>query len=58
MLRKRDVRGRAAACWAQMHGITMLTMEGLFQLEKVGPDPLDAALVTLFEGLEYQAVNS
>jgi AcrR family transcriptional regulator len=58
VLRKRDVRGRAAACWAQMHGITMLTMEGLFQLEKVGPDPLDAALVTLLEGLENQAVNS
>ncbi|MER9329842.1 TetR/AcrR family transcriptional regulator [Mesorhizobium sp. M0488] len=52
VLRKRDVRGRAAACWAQMHGITMLTMEGLFQLEKVGPDPLDAALTTLLEGLE------
>ncbi|TIP98562.1 MAG: WHG domain-containing protein, partial [Mesorhizobium sp.] len=52
VLRKRDVRGRAAACWAQVHGITMLTMEGLFQLEKVGPNPLDAALLTLLEGLE------
>src|SRR5688500_6239892 len=58
VLRRRDVRGRAAACWAQMHGITMLTMEGLFQLEKVGPNPLDAALTTLLEGLENQAVNS
>jgi hypothetical protein len=35
-----------------MHGIAMLTMEGLFLLEKVGPDPLDAALVTLLEGVE------
>lgn len=52
VLRKRDVRGQAATCWAQMHGITMLTMEGLFLLEKVGPNPLDAALVTLLEGLE------
>ncbi len=52
VLRKRDVRGRAAACWAQMHGITMLTMEGLLLPEKVGPDPLDAALFTLLEGLE------
>jgi AcrR family transcriptional regulator len=52
VLRKRDVRGRAAACWAQMHGITMLTMEGLFLLEKVGQNPLDAALDTLLEGLE------
>lgn len=52
VLRKRDLRGRAAACWAQVHGITMLTMEGLFLLEKVGPNPLDAALATLLEGLE------
>jgi len=52
LLRQRVVRGRAAACWAQVHGITMLTMEGLFQLEKVGPNPLDAALATLLEGLE------
>jgi AcrR family transcriptional regulator len=50
--RKRDVRGQAAACWAQMHGIAMLTMEGLLLLEKVGPDPLEAALVTLLEGVE------
>jgi hypothetical protein len=35
-----------------VHGITMLTMEGLFLLEKVGPNPLDAALATLLEGLE------
>lgn len=52
VLRKRDVRGQAAACWAQMHGITMLTIDGLLLPEKVGPKPLDAALLTLFEGLE------
>ena len=52
ILRKRDVRGQAAACWAQMHGITMLTIDGLLRPEKVGPKPLDAALMTLFEGLE------
>ena len=52
VLRKRDVRGQAAACWAQMHGITMLTIDGLLLPEKVGPNPLDAALVTLLEGLE------
>jgi AcrR family transcriptional regulator len=52
ILRKRDVRGQAAACWAQMHGITMLTIDGLLLPEKVGPKPLDAALMTLFEGLE------
>jgi AcrR family transcriptional regulator len=52
VLRKRDVRGQAATCWAQMHGATMLTIESLLLLEKVGPDPLDAALLTLLEGLE------
>jgi hypothetical protein len=35
-----------------MHGITMLTIDGLLLPEKVGPKPLDAALMTLFEGLE------
>ena len=52
VLRKRNVRGQAAACWAQMHGIAMLTIDGLLLPEKVGPNPLDAALVTLLEGLE------
>jgi len=52
VLRERDVRGQAAACWAQMHGITMLTLDGLLLPEKVGPNALDAALVALFEGLE------
>jgi AcrR family transcriptional regulator len=52
ILRKRDVRGQAAACWAQMHGITMLTIDGLLLPEKVGPNALDAALTTLLEGLE------
>jgi AcrR family transcriptional regulator len=52
VLRKRDVRGQAAACWAQMHGITLLTIDGLLLPEKVGPNALDAALITLLEGLE------
>ncbi|ATU94218.1 TetR/AcrR family transcriptional regulator [Phyllobacterium zundukense] len=52
VLRKRDVRGQAAACWAQMHGITLLTIDGLFLPEKVGPNALDSALTTLLEGLE------
>jgi AcrR family transcriptional regulator len=52
VLRKRDVRGQAAACWAQMHGITLLTIDGLLLPEKVGPNALDNALVTLLEGLE------
>jgi len=51
-LRKRDVRGQAAACWAQIHGLTMLTIDGLLLPAKVGPKPLDAALITLLEGVE------
>lgn len=52
VLRKRDVRGQATACWAQIHGITMLSIDGLLLPEKVGPNALDNALVTLLEGLE------
>jgi AcrR family transcriptional regulator len=51
-LRKRPIRGQAAACWAQIHGAAMLTIDGLLLPEKVGPNALDAALAALFEGLE------
>ena len=51
VLRRRDVRGQAAACWALMHGITLLAIDGLLHPQKVGPKPLEAVLVTLFEGL-------
>ena len=52
VLRKRDLRGQAAACWAQLHGITLLTIDGLLLPEKVGVNALDNALATLLEGLE------
>lgn len=52
VLRKRDVGGQAAACWAQVHGVTLLTIDGLLLPEKVGPNAPDNALVTLLEGLE------
>lgn len=51
-VRKRDVRGQATACWAQVHGITLLTLDGMLPREKVGPDALNNALLTLIEGLE------
>jgi AcrR family transcriptional regulator len=51
-LRKRDVRGQVAASWAQMHGITLLTLDGLLFPEKVGPNALEDALIVLLEGLE------
>lgn len=51
LIRKRPIRGQAAACWAQLHGITMLMLDDLLIPEKVGDDPIDAALQTLSEGL-------
>ncbi|MFT3803879.1 MAG: TetR/AcrR family transcriptional regulator [Burkholderiaceae bacterium] len=52
VFRKRSVQGQAAACWAQVHGITMLSIEGLLLAQKVGNKPLQAALATLREGLQ------
>ncbi|ACB93676.1 TetR/AcrR family transcriptional regulator [Beijerinckia indica] len=52
VFRKRPVRSQAAACWAQVHGLTLLTIDGLLLPEKVGPDAPEAALVTLLEGIE------
>jgi AcrR family transcriptional regulator len=51
LFRARPVRGQAAACWAQMHGLTMLKLDGLLLPEKVGEDAIEAALETLREGL-------
>lgn len=53
-LRKRPIQGQAAACWAQMHGVTLLTIDRLLLPEKVGPNALDATLATLLEGLLQQ----
>jgi len=52
VFKSRPVQGQAAACWAQVHGITMLAIEGLLLPEKVGPNPMQAALETLLEGLQ------
>ncbi len=48
----RPLQGLVAACWAQVHGITMLSIEGLLLPEKVGDAPIHAALETLLIGLE------
>ena len=53
-LRPRDVSGQVAACWAQMHGLTLLAIDKLLLPEKVGLDAVGAALATLLEGLECQ----
>jgi AcrR family transcriptional regulator len=49
--REKNLQAQAAACWAQVHGITMLSIDGLLMPEKVGNDPIQAALETLLEGL-------
>jgi AcrR family transcriptional regulator len=50
-IRKARLRAQAAACWATVHGITTLAIEGLFEPAIVGRSPVDAALATLLEGL-------
>jgi AcrR family transcriptional regulator len=52
VLRKRPLHNQVAACWAQIHGLTMLTIDGLLLPEKVGSDALNGAITTLFEGLK------
>ncbi|MCQ0990361.1 TetR/AcrR family transcriptional regulator [Jiella marina] len=51
-VRERPSRGQATACWAQIHGLTMLELNGLLQPEKVGDNATELALSTLFEGLQ------
>ena len=41
----------AAASWAQVHGLAMLSINGQLLEEKVGPDPVRAALDVLLDGL-------
>lgn len=50
VLRKRPLGGQAAASWAQVHGITMLAVEGLLIPEKMGANPVEGALSALFRG--------
>lgn len=49
--RVRPVQSQAAACWAQLHGLTMLMLDGLLAPEKVGNDAAASAITTLLEGL-------
>ncbi len=51
VLRSRRLQSQAAACWAEVHGITMLVIDGLFVPEKVGQNAIEEPLTTLFEGL-------
>ena len=46
------INDQTAACWAQVHGLTMLSIDGLLLAEKVGGNAIDGALKTLLEGLK------
>jgi AcrR family transcriptional regulator len=50
--RAQPARSQAAASWALVHGFTMLAIDGQLLPEKVGPDPANAVLTSLLEGLE------
>lgn len=52
VFKKHPLEGQAAACWAQVHGLTMLSIDGLLLPEKVGANAIEAALRTLLEGLQ------
>ncbi len=51
-LRARDARDQAVACWTQLHGLTLLTADGLLALKWPAYDPAEAALAGLLDGLE------
>lgn len=51
VFRVRPVQSQAAACWAQLHGLTMLMLDGLLAPEKIGEDAAVGAITTLLEGL-------
>lgn len=51
-LREREVRKQAAASWSQLHGLVLLTIDGMLGADTVGPNAPDAALEVLLEGLE------
>jgi AcrR family transcriptional regulator len=47
----RPIQGQAAACFAMVHGLTMLAINGLLLPEKFGENSIESALATLLEGL-------
>lgn len=51
LIRKCPVQGQAVSAWAHLHGLTMLTLDGLLLPEKVGADPIGAALASFYDGL-------
>ncbi|MEX3925065.1 TetR/AcrR family transcriptional regulator [Paraburkholderia sp. BR10936] len=50
-IRPRSALGQATACWAHLHGLTMLAIDGRLVPAKVGDHAIDDALTTLLDGL-------
>jgi len=50
-IRPRSALGQATACWAHLHGLTMLAIDGRLIREKVGDHAIEDALTTLLDGL-------
>ncbi len=50
-IRSRPALGQATACWAHLHGLTMLSIDGRLVPEKVGDNAIEDALTTLLDGL-------
>ena len=49
--RKVAISAQAAASWAQVHGLAMLAISGQLLEEKVGAEPIRAALDVLLDGI-------
>ncbi|ESY16409.1 TetR/AcrR family transcriptional regulator [Mesorhizobium sp. M1060] len=56
VFRRRPVRDYATACWSLLHGMTMLSIDGLLMPEKVGLEPLKAAFGSLMEGIASEGM--
>lgn len=54
-VRLQPALGQATACWAHIHGLTMLAIDGRLHREKVGDTAIGDALDTLLCGLLRQA---
>lgn len=50
-IRRRSALGLATACWAHLHGLTMLAIDGRLVPAKVGDHAIEDALTTLLDGL-------
>ncbi|MGU7774527.1 TetR/AcrR family transcriptional regulator [Burkholderia sp. MR1-5-21] len=50
-IRARPALGQATACWAHLHGLTLLAIDGRLVREKVGDHAIEDALTTLLDGL-------